>query len=324
MAYYVQEMTVRLGAVTKRGHAEAIFDGFGPVLGLVLDLRPGPDQLADARDRVHRHDAGDARLFGIPEWITFLGVTLLLMAIVISGKYWTFEKHHAVLLPLQPGLHPGRDLGDEDRQRARRLGRWSAAGSTRRTSGSGGARSRGADHAAHGQHRHDHHAVADLLPAVGRGGQGHGHPRHQVRQDRHLVRLVPDLHRGGLHHHRHGGGVLLPSGRPDRRRGRGADRAKMPEVVPAAAAGALGQAGCSPSACSTPACSARCASRSSTCWAVGEVFGWAHSLNKSVREAPWFYVVYLLHAAHGGRWSSLIAEHATCRTRSPSSCRWWP
>ena len=31
----------------------------------------------------------------------------------------------------------------------------------------------------------------------------------------------------------------------------------------------------------------------STSWAVGEVFGWAHSLNKSVREAPWFYVVYL-------------------------------
>ena len=33
MAYYVQEMTVRLGAVTKRGHAEAIFDGFGPFWG---------------------------------------------------------------------------------------------------------------------------------------------------------------------------------------------------------------------------------------------------------------------------------------------------
>jgi Mn2+/Fe2+ NRAMP family transporter len=30
-----------------------------------------------------------------------------------------------------------------------------------------------------------------------------------------------------------------------------------------------------------------------TSWAVGEVFGWAHSLNKSVRDAPWFYVVYL-------------------------------
>ena len=33
MAYYIQEMTVRLGAVTKRGHAESIFDGFGPFWG---------------------------------------------------------------------------------------------------------------------------------------------------------------------------------------------------------------------------------------------------------------------------------------------------
>ena len=31
----------------------------------------------------------------------------------------------------------------------------------------------------------------------------------------------------------------------------------------------------------------------STSWALGEVFGWAHSLNKSVRDAPWFYVAYL-------------------------------
>jgi Mn2+/Fe2+ NRAMP family transporter len=31
----------------------------------------------------------------------------------------------------------------------------------------------------------------------------------------------------------------------------------------------------------------------STSWAVGEVFGWAHSLNTSVRDAPWFYLVYL-------------------------------
>jgi Mn2+/Fe2+ NRAMP family transporter len=31
----------------------------------------------------------------------------------------------------------------------------------------------------------------------------------------------------------------------------------------------------------------------STSWAVGEVFGWAHSLNKGVKDAPWFYFVYL-------------------------------
>ena len=33
VAYYVQEMTVRLGAVTKRGHAEAIFHAFGSFWG---------------------------------------------------------------------------------------------------------------------------------------------------------------------------------------------------------------------------------------------------------------------------------------------------
>jgi Mn2+/Fe2+ NRAMP family transporter len=27
-------------------------------------------------------------------------------------------------------------------------------------------------------------------------------------------------------------------------------------------------------------------------WAFGEVFGWAHSLNARVREAPWFYGFY--------------------------------
>ena len=28
-------------------------------------------------------------------------------------------------------------------------------------------------------------------------------------------------------------------------------------------------------------------------WAFGEVFGWAHSLNHKVREAPWFYTYFL-------------------------------
>lgn len=28
-------------------------------------------------------------------------------------------------------------------------------------------------------------------------------------------------------------------------------------------------------------------------WAFGEVFGWAHSLNHKIKEAPWFYAHYL-------------------------------
>jgi Mn2+/Fe2+ NRAMP family transporter len=38
----------------------------------------------------------------------------------------------------------------------------------------------------------------------------------------------------------------------------------------------------------------------STSWAVGEVFGWAHSLNKGVKDAPWFYVIYFLCLASSG------------------------
>jgi Mn2+/Fe2+ NRAMP family transporter len=37
---------------------------------------------------------------------------------------------------------------------------------------------------------------------------------------------------------------------------------------------------------------ALCISLSSS-WAVGEVYGWAHSLNRKVKEAPWFYALYL-------------------------------
>ena len=33
---------------------------------------------------------------------------------------------------------------------------------------------------------------------------------------------------------------------------------------------------------------------------MGEVFGWAHSLNKNVKEAPWFYVVYLAMLVSAG------------------------
>ena len=40
MAFLAQEMAVRLGAVTKRGHAEVIFEGFGPFWGWfsIIDL----------------------------------------------------------------------------------------------------------------------------------------------------------------------------------------------------------------------------------------------------------------------------------------------
>ena len=29
-------------------------------------------------------------------------------------------------------------------------------------------------------------------------------------------------------------------------------------------------------------------------WGFGEIFGWAHSLNTKIRQAPWFYTTYFL------------------------------
>ena len=50
-----------------------------------------------------------------------------------------------------------------------------------------------------------------------------------------------------------------------------------------------------------------------TSWALGEVFGWAHSLNKGVHEAPWFYVAYvgmLLSAGAVSLISSIVVQNA--------------
>ena len=77
MAYYVQEMTVRLGAVTKRGHAEAIFDGFGKFWGWfsIFDLAV-INWLTLVTEYIGMTQA--MSLFNVPPWVTFFGVTFLL------------------------------------------------------------------------------------------------------------------------------------------------------------------------------------------------------------------------------------------------------
>ena len=91
VAYYVQEMTVRLGAVTKRGHAEAIFDGFGAFWGWfsLLDL-----MIVDWLTLVTEFVGMTAALaiFRVPPWITVVAVIVLMAVIVLHGRYWTFEK----------------------------------------------------------------------------------------------------------------------------------------------------------------------------------------------------------------------------------------
>jgi Mn2+/Fe2+ NRAMP family transporter len=91
VAYYVQEMTVRLGAVTKRGHAEAIFDGFGAFWGwfslidlMILDWLTLVTEFIGMTSALH--------IFGVPAWVTVTGVVALMGMIVVNGRYWTWEK----------------------------------------------------------------------------------------------------------------------------------------------------------------------------------------------------------------------------------------
>ncbi|MDD3371214.1 MAG: divalent metal cation transporter [Alphaproteobacteria bacterium] len=91
IAYFVQEMTMRLGVVTKRGHAEAIFDGFGSFWGWfsLLDLI-----LVDWLTLITEFIGMTAalRIFGVPGWVTVAGVCSLMGFMVINGRYWTWEK----------------------------------------------------------------------------------------------------------------------------------------------------------------------------------------------------------------------------------------
>jgi len=91
IAYFVQEMTVRLGAVTKRGHAEAIFDAFGSFWGW---FSLGDLALTDWLTLITEFIGMTAALsiFGIPPLITVILVCIFMMALVLNGKYWTWEK----------------------------------------------------------------------------------------------------------------------------------------------------------------------------------------------------------------------------------------
>src|SRR3974390_117891 len=106
VAYYVQAMTLRLGAVTQRGHAEAIFRGFGAFWGWfsLVDLMI-VDWLTLVTEFVGMTSA--LEIFGIPAWLTYVAVVLLLGIIVLNGRYWTWEKIALLFCALNLVYIPG-------------------------------------------------------------------------------------------------------------------------------------------------------------------------------------------------------------------------
>jgi Mn2+/Fe2+ NRAMP family transporter len=111
-AFAVQEMCVRLGAVTKRGHAEAIFDAFGPFWGWFSLIDLG---FLDFLTLISEFVGMTAALsvFGVPPVATVMGVSILMIAIVMQGRYWTWEKIvllfcglNLIYIPATLILHP--------------------------------------------------------------------------------------------------------------------------------------------------------------------------------------------------------------------------
>ncbi len=91
MGFVVQEMTVRLGAVTHRGHAELIFDRFGKFWGF---FSMGDLVLGNFLTLVTEFIGIRAGLgfFGIRPVIA-VGVGLaVVLAAITTGRYWTWER----------------------------------------------------------------------------------------------------------------------------------------------------------------------------------------------------------------------------------------
>jgi NRAMP (natural resistance-associated macrophage protein)-like metal ion transporter len=286
MVYYVQEMTVRLGSVTKRGYAEAIFDGFGRFWGWfsVFDLA-----LINFLTLVTEYIGMIAAMsmFGIPAWLTFVGVTGVLMAVVVTGKYWTFEKltllfcvFNFAYIPAaiwamkaghipdgwgtvfqgfyNPNI-PGGMTPDLMFMLMANIGTtitpWQIFFQQSAVVDKGldikDIRFGKLDTLAGAIFT----CVIAIFIIIATGAAFYYHtPPITVEDARQTADAIKPL---------------LPAGK--------GDWAKIFFAIGLFDAGFLG---------------ALCISLS-TSWAIGEVFGWAHSLNKGVKDAPWFYVVYL-------------------------------
>ncbi len=91
MAYVVQEMTVRLGAATQRGHAELIFQRFGPFWGYfaMADLVFG--NLLTLVTEFIAIQAGGL-YFGLPRLASVAAGVVLILASLALRRYATWER----------------------------------------------------------------------------------------------------------------------------------------------------------------------------------------------------------------------------------------
>src|ERR1700691_2327909 len=91
MGFIVQEMTVRLGAVTHRGHAELIFDRFGKFWGF---FSMGDLVIGNFLTLVTEFIGVRAGLgfFGVRPIVAVGGALVIVIGAITTGRYWTWER----------------------------------------------------------------------------------------------------------------------------------------------------------------------------------------------------------------------------------------
>jgi Mn2+/Fe2+ NRAMP family transporter len=112
MAFVVQEMTVRLGAATKRGHAELIYTRFGRFWGFfaMTDLIIGNLLTLVTEFIAIRAGLG---FFGVPPALAVLGAFLVVVSVALTRRYWTWERialgfalFNLIFIPVAILAHP--------------------------------------------------------------------------------------------------------------------------------------------------------------------------------------------------------------------------
>ncbi len=112
MAFVVQEMTVRLGATTHRGHAELIFERFGRFWG---SFAMGDLVLGNFLTLITEFIGIRAGLgfFGVPPVVSVAAAVCVVLAAALTGRYWTWERialalaiFNGLFIPVALLVHP--------------------------------------------------------------------------------------------------------------------------------------------------------------------------------------------------------------------------
>ncbi|MCY0878072.1 MAG: divalent metal cation transporter [Firmicutes bacterium] len=112
MAFVAQEITVRLGAVSKTGHADLIYRRFGRFWGnfAMFDLL-WTNVMTLITEFVGV--VAGAGFFGIPSWLAVVGALTLIAVATLSRRYWRWERmtlafalFNLVFIPVALLVHP--------------------------------------------------------------------------------------------------------------------------------------------------------------------------------------------------------------------------